>query len=123
MSELIKMKLRSDEPQINADAFIEPMAYHYLERIAQQKEMPLETLLVAQLAKNVQMADCIGTLYVLPQSTDVFLNEGPVVAYKTKQIFDPNYRERKRPPRSENNVRRGGIENAQKLCAWVQKHF
>ncbi|WP_324682490.1 hypothetical protein [Bibersteinia trehalosi] len=78
MDEMIKIKLIAEEQEINAEAFIEPSAYHYLERLAQKETLPLETFLVAQLAKNVKMADCMGKLYILPQSTDVFLNEGPI---------------------------------------------
>lgn len=39
------------------------------------------------------MYDCIGELYIFPECTEVFLNEGPAVGYKTKQVFDPKYRD------------------------------
>ncbi len=45
------------------------------------------------------------------------------VAYKTKQIFDPNYRERARPMRSRNTERRGGVEANSKLYAWLKNQF
>lgn len=92
-SKFIELKLISSEERLNANAWLHWSVNGYLERQAKNAEMPLEEFIIQQLRKNVKMYDCIGELYVFPECTEVFLNEGPAVGYKTKQVFDPKYRD------------------------------
>lgn len=89
----IQLNLVVPEVRMNAKIWIHRSANSYLERQAEKAELPLEQFLIQQLSKHIEMYDCIGELYVFPECTEVFLNEGPAVGYKTKQVFDPKYRD------------------------------
>lgn len=87
----IQLNLVVPEVRMNAKIWIHRSANSYLERQAEKAELPLEQFLIQQLSKHIEMYDCIGEMYILPKTTEVFLNEGSIQTYKTTQIFDPKY--------------------------------